>query len=147
MGRRVTDAYDHIRHKVGCPSISWTQRQSPNRPFRKTCLRFGLPLTQRLNDGNDSLVDDYVVQAGVAHDQLKHLATAFFRGELEFEVHAIVARAHFAQREAEMARDRFGFLECHGFVKSSSGSTGKGLVNTAASVAAASKDALHRAVS
>src|SRR5260221_10064630 len=30
------------------------------------------------------------------------------------EVHAIVARAHFTQREAEMARNRFGFLERHG---------------------------------
>jgi hypothetical protein len=39
------------------------------------------------------------------------------------EVHAIVARAHLAQSEPEMARDRFGFLERHGFVKSSSGST------------------------
>ena len=32
------------------------------------------------------------------------------------EVHAIIARAHFAQREAEMARDRFRFLERHGFL-------------------------------
>src|SRR5260370_10665113 len=29
------------------------------------------------------------------------------------EVHAIVARAHLAQGEAEMTRDRFGFLERH----------------------------------
>ena len=36
------------------------------------------------------------------------------------EVDAIIARAHFAQREAEMARDRFRFLERHGFVKLSS---------------------------
>jgi hypothetical protein len=41
------------------------------------------------------------------------------------EVHAIRARAHLAQSEPEMARDRFGFLEHHGFVKSSSGSTHK----------------------
>jgi hypothetical protein len=79
-----TRIYDHIQDKVGCPSISSTQRQSLNRAFRKTCLRFGLPIVQRLNNGNDSLVDDYVVQAGVAHNQLKHLATAFLRGELEF---------------------------------------------------------------
>jgi len=32
------------------------------------------------------------------------------------EVHSIIARAHFAQREAEMARDRFRFLERHGFL-------------------------------
>ena len=32
------------------------------------------------------------------------------------EVNAIIARAHFAQREAETARDRFGFLERHGFL-------------------------------
>src|SRR5262249_23317868 len=30
------------------------------------------------------------------------------------EVHSIVARAHLAQSEPETARDRFGFLECHG---------------------------------
>src|SRR6516225_4693331 len=30
------------------------------------------------------------------------------------EVHAIVARAHLAQGEPEMSRDRFGFLERHG---------------------------------
>src|SRR5215469_2342045 len=30
------------------------------------------------------------------------------------EVHAIIARAHLAQSEPEMARDRFGFLERHG---------------------------------
>src|SRR6516164_5437965 len=30
------------------------------------------------------------------------------------EVHAIVARAHLAQSDPEMARDRFGFLERHG---------------------------------
>jgi len=30
------------------------------------------------------------------------------------EVHAIIARAHPAQSEPEMARDRFGFLERHG---------------------------------
>ena len=30
------------------------------------------------------------------------------------EVHAIVARAHLAQSEPEMARDRFGFLKRHG---------------------------------
>src|SRR5262249_1011854 len=30
------------------------------------------------------------------------------------EVHAILARAHLALSEPEMARDRFGFLECHG---------------------------------
>jgi hypothetical protein len=41
------------------------------------------------------------------------------------EVHSIRARAHVAQSEPEMARDRFGFLEHHGFVKSSSGSTSK----------------------
>jgi hypothetical protein len=40
------------------------------------------------------------------------------------EVHSIRARAH-AQSESQMARDRFGFLEHHGFVKSSSGSTHK----------------------
>jgi hypothetical protein len=39
------------------------------------------------------------------------------------EVHAIVARAHSAQGETEMARDRFGFLERHGVVKSYSSST------------------------
>jgi hypothetical protein len=39
------------------------------------------------------------------------------------EVHAIGARAHLAQSEPEMTCDRFGFLERHGFVKSSSGST------------------------
>src|SRR5262245_25025654 len=33
------------------------------------------------------------------------------------EVHAKVARAHLAQSEPEMARDRFGFLERHGFRK------------------------------
>src|SRR5262249_2679732 len=38
------------------------------------------------------------------------------------KVHAIVAGAHHAQSEPEMARDRFGLLERHGFVKSSSGS-------------------------
>src|SRR5262245_25397177 len=38
------------------------------------------------------------------------------------EVHAIIARAHLAQSEPEMARDRFGLLKRHGFVKSSSGS-------------------------
>jgi hypothetical protein len=32
------------------------------------------------------------------------------------EVHAVVARAHLAQSEPEMARNRFGFLERHGFV-------------------------------
>src|ERR1700745_2356527 len=32
------------------------------------------------------------------------------------EVHAIVARAHLAQGEPEMSRDRFGFLERHGAV-------------------------------
>src|SRR3954452_5363281 len=37
------------------------------------------------------------------------------------EVHTIRARAHLAQSEPEMARDRFGFLERHGFVKLSSG--------------------------
>src|SRR5262249_12630710 len=31
------------------------------------------------------------------------------------EVHAIVARAHLAQGEPKMSRDRFGFLERHGF--------------------------------
>jgi hypothetical protein len=36
------------------------------------------------------------------------------------EVHSIRGRAHLAQSEPEMARDRFGFLEHHGFVKSSS---------------------------
>src|SRR5262245_59112246 len=30
------------------------------------------------------------------------------------EVHAILARAHLAQSEPETARDRFGFLKCHG---------------------------------
>jgi Tripartite tricarboxylate transporter family receptor len=39
------------------------------------------------------------------------------------EVHAIVARARSAQGETEMARDRFGFLERHGVVKSYSSST------------------------
>ena len=38
------------------------------------------------------------------------------------EVPAIGARAHLAQSEPEMTRDRFGFLERHGFVESSSGS-------------------------
>src|SRR5262245_40852387 len=33
------------------------------------------------------------------------------------KVHAIVAGAHHAQGEPEMARDRFGLLERHGFVK------------------------------
>ena len=33
------------------------------------------------------------------------------------EVHAIRARAHLAQSEPEMARDRFGFSERHGFVE------------------------------
>src|SRR5262249_4763693 len=37
------------------------------------------------------------------------------------EVHAKVARAHLAQSEPEMARDRFGFLERHGFVNCSVG--------------------------
>jgi hypothetical protein len=32
------------------------------------------------------------------------------------KVHAIRARAHLAQSEPEMARDRFGFLERHGFL-------------------------------
>src|SRR5262245_6127602 len=41
------------------------------------------------------------------------------------EVHAIVAGAHHAQSEPEMARDRLGLLERHGFVKSSSGSVSK----------------------
>jgi hypothetical protein len=41
------------------------------------------------------------------------------------EVHAIRARAHLAQSEPEMARDRFGLLEHHGFVNSSSGSKRK----------------------
>src|SRR5262249_25408476 len=41
------------------------------------------------------------------------------------KVHAIVAGAHHAQSEPEMARDRFGLLERHGFVKSSSGSVSK----------------------
>jgi hypothetical protein len=41
---------------------------------------------------------------------------------------AIRARAHLAQSEPEMARDRFGFLEHHGFVKSSSGSTHKAAI-------------------
>src|SRR5262249_18707817 len=41
------------------------------------------------------------------------------------EVHAIIAGAHHAQSEPEMARDRFGLLERHGFVKSSSGSVSK----------------------
>jgi hypothetical protein len=79
-----TRIYDHIQHKIGCLSISPSQRQSLNRAFREICLRFGLPVVQRLNDGNDSFVDDYVVQAGVAHNQLRHLAAAFLRGELEF---------------------------------------------------------------
>ena len=39
------------------------------------------------------------------------------------EVHAIVARAHLAQSEPETARDRFGFLERHGFVAFVFGST------------------------
>jgi len=39
------------------------------------------------------------------------------------EVYAIGARAHLAQGEPEMARDRLGFLELHNFVKSSAGST------------------------
>ena len=39
------------------------------------------------------------------------------------EVHAIFAGAHLAQSEPEMARNRFGFLERHGFLKSSSGSS------------------------
>ena len=33
------------------------------------------------------------------------------------EVHAIFARAQQAQREAEVARNRFSFLERHGLVK------------------------------
>jgi hypothetical protein len=33
------------------------------------------------------------------------------------EVHSIRARAHLAQSEPEMARDRLGFLERHGFVE------------------------------
>src|SRR5262249_1690356 len=37
------------------------------------------------------------------------------------EVHAKVARAHLAQSEPEMACDRFGFLERHGFVNCSVG--------------------------
>src|SRR5262249_47957111 len=41
------------------------------------------------------------------------------------EVHAIFAGAHHAQSEPEMARDRFGLLERHVFVKSSSGSVSK----------------------
>src|SRR5262245_45800800 len=43
------------------------------------------------------------------------------------EVHAILARAHLAQSEPEMALDRFGLLERHGFLKSSSGSVSKGV--------------------
>jgi hypothetical protein len=39
------------------------------------------------------------------------------------EVHAIRARAHLTQSESKMARDRFGLLERHGFVKSSLGSS------------------------
>jgi hypothetical protein len=39
------------------------------------------------------------------------------------EVHAIIARAHLAQSEPETARDRFGFLERHGFVAFVFGST------------------------
>src|SRR5262245_32745764 len=41
------------------------------------------------------------------------------------EVHAIIAGAHHAQSEPEMARDRFGLLERHVFVNSSSGSVSK----------------------
>jgi hypothetical protein len=51
-------------------------------------------------------------------------SSRLYRGLVSIaEVHAIGARAHLAQSEPEMTRDRFGVLERHGFVKSSSGST------------------------
>lgn len=79
-----TRIYEHIQAKIGCPSISPPQRQRLNRAFRAMCLCFGLPVVQQLKDGSDSFVDDYIVQAGVSHNQLKPLAAAFYRGELEF---------------------------------------------------------------
>jgi hypothetical protein len=79
-----TRIYDHVLSKIGCSSISPHHRQDLSREFRKTCLRFGLPIVHRVSDRNESFVDDYVVQAGVAHNQLQHLAAAFLRGELEF---------------------------------------------------------------
>ena len=78
-----TRIYDHILHAIGCASASSHERQKLNQAFRKACLRYGLSVVQRMNDGNDSFVDDYIVQAGVSHNQLPHLALAFLRAETE----------------------------------------------------------------
>jgi hypothetical protein len=50
-------------------------------------------------------------------DRVFEIARVVGRGLVSIaEVHAIVAGAQLAQGKAKMARDRFGFLERHGFV-------------------------------
>ena len=67
-----------------------------------TVRRSQLSLTDHLNRGIDGVFE---------------IVRVVSRGLIPIaEVHAIIARAHFAQREAEMARDRFRFLERHGFL-------------------------------
>jgi hypothetical protein len=77
----------------------------------------------------DRLVDGLHGVAGADHlnrgiDGVFKIVRVVRRGLASIaEVHAIGTRAHLAQSEPKMARDRFGFLERHGVVQSHSGST------------------------
>ena len=64
--------------------------------------RSQLSLTDHLNRGIDGIFE---------------IVRVVSRGLVPIaEVHAIFAGAHLAQSEPEMARNRFGFLERHGFL-------------------------------
>jgi hypothetical protein len=88
-------------------------------------MRAGIP------PGCDGLVDGLHDTAGTGHlnhgfDGIFETVRVVSRGFVSIaEVHSIGARAHLAQSEPEVARDRFGFLERHGFAQSSSGYTHK----------------------
>ena len=82
---RAGDAnvYRPIARRLGVgDTVASKDRHELNAVFRKACRRHGLALPPR--SPQSRMVDDYLFQAGVAHEQLAPLAKAFRRGEKAF---------------------------------------------------------------
>jgi hypothetical protein len=94
---------DTIFVNIRIGSLGTEHLHCPLGPSKSKFLLNSASPTGHLNRGIDGVFET----VGVVSCSLVSIA----------KVHAIVARAHLAQGEPEMARDRFGFLEHHGFVK------------------------------
>lgn len=70
--------YEPISASFGVSEIPNHVRLPLNRAFRKACSKLGLIVAA---DGGAGLVDDYVLQAGVAKSQQRALVEAFVRAE------------------------------------------------------------------